>query len=187
MLMFLFRCLWPLGSMTCPTQSCWTSSRSLRGWAKSITSTQSSSNKGPQANFVWLFHLSSEQTGVQKSKKKKFKFPQKRRTSQAPAITAHQNTDCFTAARAIKATVPHTKPRSPWESLWWHFDGIDTATSWSDSKLSASCLPRTSWCEWMDERMNECLMAFLQPHWTFSRVNKEEVCSHDSSGPGYWT
>lgn len=39
----------------------------------------------------------------------------------------------------------------------------------------------------MDQRMNECLMAFLQPHWTFSRVNKEEVCSHDSSGPGYWT
>lgn len=75
MLMFLFRCLWPLGSMTCPTQSCWTSSRSLRGWAKSITSTQSSSNKGPQANFVRLFHLSSEQTGVQKSKKKNLNSP----------------------------------------------------------------------------------------------------------------
>lgn len=86
MLMFLFRCLWPLGSMTCPTQSCWTSSRSLRGWAKSITSTQSSSNKGPQANFVWLFHLSSEQTGVQKSKKKNLIPPE---TPHQPGSSYH--------------------------------------------------------------------------------------------------
>lgn len=47
---FPIRCLWPHGLTTCLTWSCWISYHSLRGWAKWTTSTQSSSNTGPQAN-----------------------------------------------------------------------------------------------------------------------------------------
>lgn len=87
-----------------------------------------------------------------------------------PAITAHQNTGCFTADRAF--TLPASNPRHVWVSS---IGGVSAATSWSNREQASY--------EWIDERMSECLMTFLQRTCrSGSAEDTDWVLDADSSG-----
>lgn len=182
---FSSRCPWPRGSTTCPTPSCWTSSLSLRGWAKWITSTRSSSTKGPRANSVQL--LISART-----KKKK-----KRRTKwimHTPARPQHQlqlslPTRTQTASQLTEPSPSQCQTKIMIGRLQWLWRRhhchllVKQKTAWKlPCNFLPISLPWTSWCEWVNGWMDECLKTFLRCHRTCSRVNKAEVCSHESSG-----
>lgn len=154
------RCLWPRGSTTCPTPSCWTSSPFLRGWAKWTTSTQSSSNKGPQANSARLLISALNENGVHSGNA---------HTSEAPA-PAPNNYHCPPERRLLHGCQSLYLPKIMF--------GIITATFWSNRKtawnLPCNFLPIsqpwTSWSEWVSEWMDECLRTFMRCHRTCSRV-----------------
>lgn len=127
--------------MTCLTRSCWTSSRSSRGWAKWITSTQSWSNKGLQANAARPVASAPNKSAFNDTGKWKF--------SDAPAITASQNSGCGQSLHpkfwTSSVIVDLVKPGLTWTSwcegerinVWRHFCWGQKPQTTPDTALKA--------------------------------------------------